>query len=384
MSFKVDVAISSISKHREEVCGDTAVVIPMADSTTVILSDGLGSGIKASILSILTTRIAAGLLKRQVGLEQVFETIAATLPTCKVRQLAYSTLSILQVTHEGAAHLIEYDNPELLWLRRGRLMPIERRKRVIAGKNTLESFFTIEIGDLLLLMSDGVINAGVGGLFRLGVGYEGVISNLRERSLYSHPAEEITREIINLVEACYLCEPGDDATTAAIMARAPRQALVLTGPPRNPEDDQRLIRRLESFATGERIVCGGATGNLVARETRRPIMTSLKYEDPSVPPTAAIDGIDLVTEGILTLNKCLEKLNQSSQGVPLEEARDGATLLAQKLLHADEIIFLLGGAVNPAHNEFMHSLQLKTRPEVVNALSAVLRSMDKKVVIEAF
>lgn len=384
MSFKLDVAISSISKHREEVCGDTALVIRTADSTTIILSDGLGSGIKASILSILTTRIAAGLLKRQVGLEQVFETIAATLPTCRVRQLAYSTLSILRITHDGAAHLIEYDNPELLWLRRGRLMPLERRRRFIAAKDTLESFFTIETGDLLVLMSDGVINAGVGGLFRLGLGYQGVTSNLLERSLHLQPAEEVATQIINLVDACYLCEPGDDATTVAIVARAPRQALVLTGPPRNPEDDQRAIRRLLAFEAGERIVCGGATGNLVARETGRPITTSLKYEDPCVPPTAAIEGIALVTEGILTLNKCLEKLEQFHQGLPLGEGRDGATLLARKLLHADEILFLVGSAVNPAHNEFMHSLQLKTRPEVITVLSAVLESMDKKVIIEAF
>lgn len=380
--IKLDVAVSSLSKHHEEVCGDTHCIIDNPEGTTIILSDGLGSGIKASILSILTTRIAAGLLKRRVSLEQVFETIAETLPSCKVRQLAYSTLSILHISHSGAAHLIEYDNPELVLIRNGEVYPLKRHQRVIASKPTQESFFEVQVGDILLMMSDGVINAGVGGLYRLGLGNRGISEYFSKHRLAAQPVFEITKQLLNLVDACYLCEPGDDATVIAVSVREPRKAVVLTGPPVSEADDQAVCHRFLRERGAMRIVCGGATGNLIARELNQPIKTSLVYEDPSVPPTATIEGIDLVTEGILTLNKCLERLNAVEHGGELMPGHDGATLLAQKLLDADEILFLTGAAVNPAHEQFMQSLQLLTRAEVVAALSQVLTGLGKKVTIE--
>jgi len=380
--FKLDVASSSLSKHHEEVCGDTHCVIHSPEGTTIILSDGLGSGIKASILSILTTRIAAGLLKRKVSLEQVFETIAETLPICKTRQLAYSTLSILHISQSGAAHLIEYDNPELMLIRDGGVYPLERHQRMIASKLTQESFFQVQIGDILLMMSDGAVNAGVGGIYRLGLGNKGIAEYFSKYRLWSHPVMEITHQLLNLVDACYLCEPGDDATVIAVSVREPRKAVVFTGPPLSAADDRTVCHRFMREKAAVRVVCGGATGNLIARELNKPIKTSLVYEDPSVPPTASIEGIDLVTEGILTLNKCLERLNAVAHGGKLTSGQDGATLLAQKLLDADEILFLTGAAINPAHEQFMQSLQLLTRSEVVMAISQVLTGLGKEVTIE--
>ncbi len=384
MNFKVDFGISRVSKHHEEVCGDTVVVIRDVEATTVIFSDGLGSGIKASILSILTTKIVAGLLRRKVGLEQVFATIADTLPTCKVRNLAYSTLSILRIANNGEAHLIEYDNPELLLLREGALFPIERKKRVIASKDTMEAFFTINTGDILLLLSDGVINAGVGGLFQLGLGYQGVVTNLMERRLFRKEAEEIAAQIINLVDACYLCQPRDDATAVVMAARKLRRAMVLTGPPVKKEWDRTVVNRLMSATGMTRIVSGGATGNLVARETGKKISVGLEYEDPSVPPLATIEGVDLVTEGILTLNKCVTLLKKVANGGKLNPAKDGATVLAKKLLEADQINFLVGTASNPAHQEFMKSLQLKVRTEAIAEMQQLLSDLGKEVITERF
>lgn len=384
MTLKIDVGIASLSKYKEEVCGDTVEIVKTEQSTTIIFSDGLGSGIKASILSILTTKIASGLLKRNVSLEQVFETIADTLPTCKVRNLAYSTLSILRIYPDGKCHLIEYDNPSLLWIRKGKPLSIKRKKREIAGKETMEAQFNIEPGDLLVMISDGVINAGVGGLFRLGLGYEGVINSVLDWAVEYDDSQPVANRVTDVVDACYLGRPGDDSTSIIITARNPRTAILLTGPPANPEHDQRLVSTFLEYKNVQRIVCGGATGNLVAREMGREIKTSLQYEDPSVPPTATIKGINLVTEGILTLNKCLTKLKNITQDPTSETCSDGATLLCKSLKRADRIIFLVGTAVNPAHEEFMNSLQLLTRTEVVERLKALLTKMDKEVIIEKY
>ncbi|HBG15586.1 MAG TPA: stage II sporulation protein E, partial [Firmicutes bacterium] len=281
-------------------------------------------------------------------------------------------------------HLIEYDNPSLLWIRKKKPLSIKRKKRQIAGKETMEAQFFIEPGDLLVMISDGVINAGVGGLFRLGLGYEGVINSVLDWAIEYDDSQPVAERVTDVVDACYLGRPGDDSTSIIITARNPRTAILLTGPPANPKHDQDLVSKFLEYKNVRRIICGGATGNLVAREMGREIKTNLKYEDPSVPPTATIKGIDLVTEGILTLNKCLTKLKNIDQDKKTEPLFDGATLLCQSLMKADRIIFLVGTAVNPAHEEFMNSLQLLTRMEVIKRLQTLLTEMDKEVVIEKY
>jgi hypothetical protein len=382
--MKFDIGIAGIAKDREEVTGDTVEVVRGKDATTVIFSDGLGSGIKASILSILTVKIAAGLLRRNIALEQVFATIADTLPTCKVRNLAYATLTILKIDDSGAAHLIEYDNPGLIRIHEGEVIPVERRQREIAGKTIHESFFQVRFGELLLVNSDGVINAGVGGIYRLGLGAAGLLDNLRGRSLLSAEVETLAAKIVDLAECCYLCKPGDDSTAIVIKARAERRAVVLTGPPLDSRLDTAVVGRFLGRYDAQKIICGGASGNLVARVADRKLKASLHYENPSVPPTATMEGVDLVTEGVLTLNKCLEQLEEYQIGQKLAVDSDGATLLLNMLLKADRIIFLAGTAFNPAHVEIMRSLQLKTRIEAVKRIREILTRLGKEVTLEIY
>lgn len=385
MSIRIDVSVASIAKEREEVCGDTTEVIKTPDATTVIISDGLGSGIKASILSILTTKIAGGLLRRNVSLDQVFETIAATLPICRERRIAYSTLSILKISYDGSAHLIEYDNPPLILIRQGLPVTLPRRHKIIAGKRVLEATFKVDVDDLLVLVSDGVINAGVGGgLYKLGLGTDGLIHNIAERALDQQEADLVADKIIDLARACYLLRPGDDTTAVVVKPRKPRQVTVLTGPPHSRELDEKVVADFLAVDEAEKIVCGGATAQIVARESGRSIKPSLCYEDPSVPPTAEIEGIDLVTEGILTLNKCVEKIqsyiSEKRDGVAaLSQSKDGASMLAHKLLRADRVAFWVGTGQNPAHQELMQSLQLKTRQQAVGRLVELLRELGKEV-----
>jgi hypothetical protein len=380
--MKFDIGIAGIAKDREEVTGDTVEVLRGKESTTIIFSDGLGSGIKASILSILTVKIAAGLLRRNIDLEQVFATIADTLPTCKVRSLAYATLTILRIDDSGAAHLIEYDNPGLIRINQGAVTPLERKEREIAGKTIQEAFFQVRFDELLLLNSDGVINAGVGGIYKLGLGAAGLFDNLQSRSLLTAEVETLAAKIADLADCCYLCKPGDDSTAIVIKAREERRAIVLTGPPYDSQWDTTIVNRFLEQNDVQKVVCGGATGNLVARVAGRQLKASLKYDNPSVPPTAIMAGIDLMTEGVLTLNKCLEQLEEYQIGQKLDGAVDGATLLSNILLKADRIIFLAGTAINPAHVEIMRSLQLKTRIEAVKRIKEILTRLGKEVSLE--
>jgi hypothetical protein len=234
------------------------------------------------------------------------------------------------------------------------------------------------------MVSDGVINAGVGGLYRLGLGYKGLVNSVLDWADEYDDALPLAQRLIEVVDACYLGRRGDDSTSIVVRARTPRTAVLLTGPPADPKLDRELVDNYLSYRNVMRIVCGGATGNLVAREMGQELKTSLKYEDPSVPPTAQIKGIDLVTEGILTLNKCLSKLKSSDKDWRSITRADGASLLCHALSRADRVIMLVGTAVNPAHEEFMNSLQLLTRTQVVEELKEELTKRDKEVIIEKF
>jgi len=406
MELKVDVGISSICKNGEEVCGDTTRVIKAKDSTTVILSDGLGSGIKASILSILSTRIASRLINEDVELEQVFETIAGTLPICQVRGIAYSTLSILKVKDNGQSHLIEYDNPSLIVIRNSDLLNFKKIQRNIAGKKVYESFFQLKKNDILLLISDGIINAGVDGLFKLGLGQDRLLENIFKNETLEKSSHLIANYIIGLTRACYQDRPGDDSTCAVIKVRDPHNAIILTGPPASPNVDSKVVNRFIDQRDYKQVICGGATGNMAARVLDKELKTSLEYIDPSVPPTASIENIDLVTEGILTLNRAYKILKTESNneglyrdinkkddtGTPEKDAfesenklkKDGASELVDIFMNADNISFMMGTAINPAHEELMQSLQLKPRPNIVGKIVNILRQMGKNVEIEVF
>ena len=111
MGITVDVAYKSLNKYTEILCGDKVELLQTEDSNIMILADGMGSGVKANILSTLTSKILGTMFLNGATLEECVDTISETLPICQVRQVAYSTFSILQVYHNGDANLVEYDNP---------------------------------------------------------------------------------------------------------------------------------------------------------------------------------------------------------------------------------------------------------------------------------
>ncbi len=385
MKIKTDVGVTSLCKQGEEVCGDTTQIIETEESTMVILADGLGSGIKASILSILSTRIAARLLKTDLGAEEVFATIANTLPICQVRGIAYSTLTILNINNCGQVHLIEYDNPALILIRDGEVLNIDKENKIIADKEVKEAFFQLELEDVLILLTDGVINAGVGGLFPLGLGKDRLIDKILPVDIKNDTPQTIANKIINLTESFYLQEPGDDSTVIVLKAREVKKVVVFTGPPKDKNDDKKVVNRLLTSSASKKIICGGTTAQIVARELDEDIKTSMDYVDTSVPPTAEIKGFELVTEGILTLSKSLEKMKESNKKIEEKlKSADGATRLMKHLLQADEITFLLGTAINPAHEDLMKSMQIMPRNKTVGRIVNKLRDIGKEINIKKY
>ncbi|HMM21188.1 MAG TPA: SpoIIE family protein phosphatase [Selenomonadales bacterium] len=374
-----EVAVAQLSKTGEELCGDKVEISRTEDTTTVVLSDGLGSGVKANILATMTTKIASSMLKRGIPMEEVVSTIAETLPVCRERKIAYSTLHILTLTAGGEVTVVEFDSPATFLFRAGQVVPFPTREKVIAGKLVREGQLSLQEDDVVIAVSDGVVHAGIGGLLKLGWGWEGVAAELTDISSGEVDIFRIAQQVLACCNGYYLDQPGDDSTVVAVKLRKPRRLAILTGPPEDPDEDGAVVRAFLA-ASGKKAVAGGTTANIVSRVTGRPITVDLEYSDPAIPPTASLEGLDLVTEGVLTLTAATERLGD---GKMLRNAtrQDGATRLARLLLEADSIDFYAGMAVNPAHQNPLFPSQINIKTQVLAKLREKLEGLGKQVAI---
>ena len=380
MTLHAEVNIAQLCKHCEELCGDNVQVTRTADSVIVVVSDGLGSGVKANILATLTTKIASSMLARGASLDDVVETIAQTLPVCKERKIAYSTLQILRIDLLGNATLVEFDSPRTFLCRAGHVMPFPTQAKIIGGKEVLVGQIELQENDWLTLVSDGAIHAGIGGLLPLGLGWNGVAGRLSEDIAKAADTQELCSSLLNCCEGYYLGKPGDDTTIVAIKIRRPRRINLMMGPPASPEHDAAVVQRLLA-APGRKIVSGGTTATLVSRTIGKPLKVSLEYHDPSIPPIAHLEGIDLVTEGVLTLNAAVDRL-RSPQELRQSKRQDGASLVARMLLESDHVHIWAGGAVNPAHQNPLLPNAMNIKVQVLSRLRTQLETLGKVVHIE--
>jgi len=378
-----EFGLRQINKKEEELCGDSVEFLPGSTSATLVFSDGLGSGVKASILSTLTTRIASRMLDEGLPLDEVVRTISAALPICRVRKIAYSTFALARLFTEGRAKLVAFDSPPPFVIRRKKIQQLPYEDHEVAAKNVRDFAFPLRPGDWLILVSDGVINAGIGGAFPLGWGWENVAAYLESHVHESLSAEDLAEKLARVVEDLYEGPPGDDVSIAVVKVRRKRILVLFTGPPVKKDDDERVVDELMS-AHGKRVVCGGTSANIVARRLGRAIAVDLETGTDTVPATGRLDGVDLVTEGTLTLSHALETIRTDVPNDELKWRVDGASRLVMLLREADEVKALVGGAMNPAHQNPNLPRQLGLKTQVIQALATELRRRGKDVEIEYY
>jgi len=371
-----------LQKHGEELCGDNMAVASHAESVTLALSDGLGSGVKANILSILTTRIVMHLLENGLPLGEVVQTLSQTLPVCEVRKLAYSTFAIGQFFSEGRARVVEFDTPPVILLRKRKSVPIAYDEREIDGKTIRESELELQVGDWIVFVSDGVINAGIGGLYPLGWGWEQVVRYLQEHCHPNLSAQELADRLAQAVWDLYCNRPGDDVSVAVIKTRRKLTATVLTGPPVDRGMDKKVVDRFVQ-RPGFLAVCGGTTAKIVARHLGgRSLDVDLSTMTPDVPPLARLEGVNLTTERTLTLTKAHELLASGADKQTLKFQIDAASALVRLCLDVDDVHFIVGLTVNPAHQNPELPEELGMKLSVVRAIAEELRKRGKEVTIE--
>lgn len=391
MSFSIDVSWKSLNKQGEELCGDKVEVLRTEDSDIVILADGMGSGVKANILATLTSKILGTMLREGASIESCVETVAKTLPICKVRRVAYATFSILQIFHSGEAYLAEFDNPSCIFIRDGKIVKYPYEVREIEGKKVHESRFQVKKNDCFTLMSDGVIYAGAGSILNLqGWTWEAVSEYTLKCTKKTLSASRLAVMLCQACDELYEEKPGDDTTVAVARVAERRVVSIFTGPPAKKEDDERIIYDF-MHAEGKKVISGGTSANIAARVLGKKIVTEMSTAGPNVPPTAVIDGIDLVTEGVLTLGKCLKLLKKYVRGEFDAEffdeldADNGASRLAKLLIEeCTELNLFVGTAVNDAHKETELNFDLSMRQNLVEQLTRTAEEMEKRVTVRYY
>ncbi len=383
MKVYYEFGLRQMNKRGEELCGDSVEFTVKPDAATLVFSDGLGSGVKASILSTLTTRIATRMLDGGLPLDEVVRTVSETLPTCRVRKIAYSTFSIGQLSSDGAAQFVVFDNPPPLLVRGNKAQRLDADEHEVGGKRVSRYDFPLRPGDWLVLVSDGVLNAGIGGAYRLGWGWESLVGYVENHVHESLSAEGLAEKLAQVVEDLYEGPPGDDVSIAVVKARRKRTLTMLIGPPVERRSDARVVEALMS-SHGRRVVCGGTTARIVARFLGKPINVDLETGTESVPPTCRSEGIDLVTEGTLTVTKALEIIRQDAPGEPWKLRVDGANRLVDLLHEADAVKVIVGRAMNPAHQNPKLPRNLSLKTQVIEVLAEALRRKGKQVEIEYY
>lgn len=387
----IDAYWRSLNKYGEELCGDRVQIRRGEKCFVMVLADGLGSGVKANILSTLTSTIISGMIVSGMALADAVETITATLPVCQERGIAYSTFSIVQIFSNGNTYIAEFDGPDVVIMRDDQIYRIAREKMVMNGRQIYVSSMHAEPGDRFVVFSDGVLHAGVGMALNFGWGQKEVEEYLQEQVRRNDTASETTRLLLANVNYLYGGKPGDDSTAVCLRVIPLTETIVMVGPPSHPEDDEKVVHRLLS-ATGKKACCGGTTSQIVARVTGRALTTDgLMSMKPDVPPKGFIEGIDLVTEGVLTLQKVARYLEKAAGDVSFREElmlskdTDGATMLAKMLLSASGITFMVGLSDNPAHDAIAYSpISLNAKIALIKEMAENLKKVGKIVHIEMY
>ncbi len=383
MAWCIESGYTSLNHIGEELCGDNVECCVEGDYTTLVLADGLGSGVKANILSTLTSKILCTMVSNDVDIVECVETIIQTLPVCKERGVAYSTFSVIHVNNEGRGRLLEFDNPQAIYYHRGAAVDLPREKLTVCGKTVYNSDLELDDQDIVMVMSDGTVHAGIGMVLNFGWPRED-IKDFMTKGLNSHMSARAAACL--LASACndlYLDKPSDDTTVAAIKFRKRMDVHIMVGPPVNKEKDDYYVSRFLEGAD-KTIVCGGTSSQIVARHLKKELKTSFDFPDRDVPPIGFIDGIDLTTEGVLTLRRLLELARRYASTTDLApktfKKKDGASLLANILFEeATNITFFVGQNVNMAHQGLEIDITMKLK--LVEKLSENLRKMGKEVTV---
>ena len=385
-----DIGYKSINHAGEELCGDHVDVVSKDDgSTVIVLADGLGSGVQASILSTLTSKIISTMMAEGLSIEECVSTIAATLPVTGKHGVAYSTFTIINLIRNHTAELIQYDNPEVIFIRDSDVTDYPMTELHFEDKTIYRSTIRLQEGDIFVAMSDGCPHANADKAYNNDWKREDIAQFVADMSLTGYTAKVLCTMLVDECDKLYGYNPLDDATAAVVRIRKRVPMNILFGPPSDPDDCNRMMNLFFSKG-GKHIICGGTTASIAAKYLRKPLRAKTQPSMKSdVPPISELEGVDLVTEGVITMSKVLTYAQDYLQDNETYEdwnyGHDGASRICQLLFEeATDINFYVGRAMNPAHQNPDLPINFNIKMSIVEQLSKCLDDMGKRIRVSYF
>jgi hypothetical protein len=386
MSYFLDIADLNLKKYGESLCGDKVKVVTMSDKTVIVLSDGLGSGVKANILATLTTEIIVKMLCADVDMEEVVKTVINTLPVCQVRKIAYSTFVVMEIQHSDYSYkIMNFDSPAAMIFRNE--TKIEHNNHIVPILNRDISMFTgnLKTGDYVVLVSDGVLHAGLGVKMNFGWGRENIADFIAEKITGSQPkAWNVAHQVLSKTYSLYGGKCGDDASVVVVNVRPKARLTIFTGPPLDMDAQPAIVEKFLS-TKGRKIVCGGTTANIVADYLKTNVDVDIKTMTETVPPIGKLKNVDLVTEGIITMSECLRLLQDCGGDISkLPTEKNGAVLLAMELLSTEMIDFIVGQCINEFYQNPCLPKNISVRKHLVKDFASLLIEYGKEVTVKYY
>lgn len=378
-----EYAYNSLIKDQEELCGDSVEIVNNKRTKIFVLADGLGSGVKASILSTLTAKMLSTMLMNNVDLQESVETVIDTLPVCKERNVAYSTFTILNVKDDKILEIIQYDNPKTLMFRNGKIFLYETKAIMIKNHRCTYAKISLQERDTFIAMSDGCINASSGIVLNLNWNEKTISEFIAPFTGLFFPARSINKILLDEIKNLYCNKPLDDVTAITLYFKEKVKVNLLFGP---SKDQDKTKEMLDTFIKqpGIHIVSGGTTSKIVANYLKKTLVPLNKIYDKEIPPISKIEGIDLVTEGVVTMSRVVDNLNNYLQDTPDNPSyfinKDGASLITRILIEkATDINIYCGTAINPAHQNPDLNININIKIHLVRQLQEQLKKINKTV-----
>ena len=381
MNIYVDFGFHSVNHFGEEVCGDKVEIKRTPEQFLGVLADGMGSGVKANILSTMGSTILSTMLLGGETVESAVDAVIRTLPVCSERGLNYCTFSVITISENGEASFTEFDNPQAWIIRNGQIVGLDRNLRVVADKNIWESSLPLIEGDVIVVTSDGAVNAGSRNQFSFEWTWDSVASWLCQRADKYPSARRLAVELVSAVYNLYGGEPTDDVT-AMVIRVAPEQTVdLMYGPPEYPEDDAFMVHEFME-GDGYKIICGGTTAQIVSRVLNSPVETMSETAADGVPPISFMADVDLVTEGVLTVTRAGDIMERYLSGGSISEldGQNGAAFLAKQLIeNCTTLRVFIGRAKNPAYEGKDVPLDLDMKLKAMERICNFMRQQGKTV-----
>ena len=389
-AYHTEIDMQQIRPKGEEVCGDVFISRQLSEEgrSILVLSDGIGHGIKASVLATLTATMSLNYSSFHTKPEIAAQIIMNVLPNAGDKP-SYATFTVIEIEKDGLVKTINYDNPPIIIMRGNeRFRPAKIYELKIGGPEhqgkilRCQEFYAMK-EDRMIFFTDGVTQSGMDSLkFNMGWGHDSVVEFVTQL-IINQPqisATKLARKIVNRALLNDNYNLKDDTSCGVIYLREPREMMLITGPPFHKMKDINFIDRITNFK-GEKIICGGTTAEIVAREMSLDLQMVQNYSDPTLPPISKLEGFDLVTEGIITISKVEEILENYTNETRLYGSL--ADEIVKKLLKHDIICLLVGTRINRAHQDPDQPVEIEIRKTVVKRIVKLLQEkFFKKVNVE--